>query len=219
MSEPVGNAPRGPSIPGNSHKNREAETKISAEETREPIEKIVEGKVVTRKQPWWKRATRSLIADDATSVGDFILIDVIVPAIKNLISDAVKGSTDRVLFGQSRVRRGIGPGGRPESLRTRYDRMSDVGEPRRMMSRDSRARHDFDEVTLDDRAEAIEVIEALFARVQQYGAASVSDLYDLVGVTGSYADRRWGWTNLSDADVRQSRGGWLLDLPRPEPLR
>lgn len=220
MSEPVGNSPRGTNIPSNSHKEREKEVPKEAEVSRDPVEKIVAGKVVTRKQSWWKRATRSLIADDAQSIGDFILVDVVIPAVRNLIADTIKGGTDRVLYGQSRARRGVGIGGEPRSLRTRYDRMADDrGEPRRMMSRESRARHDFDEVTLDDRAEAIEVVEALITRVSRYGSASVSDLYDLVGVTGSYADQKWGWTDLTTADVRQSRGGWLLDLPRPEPLR
>lgn len=207
------------SIPGNSHKERE-DNKAEAE-PREKIEKIIEGKVVTRKAPWWKRAVRSMIADDATSIGDFLWTDILVPTIKNAIRDVVVGGTDRTLYGAGRSRRGgpgLGLGGNITSLRTRYDAVAS-GEPRRMMSREAQARHDFDEVVLNDRDEAVEVVEALIARVERYGAASVADLYDLVGVTGSYADRRYGWTDLRTADIRQIREGFLLDLPRPEPLR
>ena len=218
MSEPVGNSPRNADMPGNSHKDREAKLGAKNEEPREKLEKIVEGPVSKRKQPWWKRFGRSMIADDAQSVGDFIMTDVLVPAIKNLIADTVKGSTDRFLYGQSRAR-GRGLVGERTGLRTRYDKMSEGGEPRRMMSRDARARHDFDDVVLSTRSEAIEVVERLDERIRRFDMVSVSDLYDLVGVTGSYADQRWGWTNLDDADVRQVRGGFLLDLPRPEPLR
>lgn len=222
MSEPVGNGPRSTGdIPGNSHKARKEITAKEEEAPRESVEKIVVGKVVTKKQPWWKRIARSMVADDAQNIGDFILVDVIVPATKNLIRDIIFSGTERTLYGSSRARRSVGLGLRGEvgSLRTRYDRMSDgPGEPRRTLSREARARHDFDDVVLDDREEAIAVVETLIMRVDKYGSASVADLYDLVGVTGSYADRRYGWSNLSDADVRQSRGGWLLDLPRPEPL-
>lgn len=219
MSEPVGNAPRSSDIPSNSHRERESLEAKKGEDTREPIQKIIEGKVVTRKPPWWKRAARGMIAEDAQNVGDYLLIDVVLPSLKNLVRDLVVGGTDRTLFGRGQVRRGggMGMGSSREPLRTRYDQMG--GEPRRMMSREARARHDFDEVTLDNRAEAIEVVETLIARVERYGAASVSDLYDLLGVTGSYADRGYGWTDLSTADVRQYRGAWLLDLPRPEALR
>lgn len=216
MSEPVGSAPRG-AIPGNSHRERE-EAEAQAE-PREKIEKIVEGKVVTRKAPWWKRATRSIVAEDAQSIGDFLWSDILIPTIKNAIRDVVVGGTDRALYGNGRISRGSGLGlrGSVTSLRTRYDQMSE--EPRRMMSREARATHDFGEIVLDSRPEAVEVIEELISLADRYGAVSVSDLYDLLGVSGSFADRKWGWRDLRSADVRQSRGGFLLDLPRPEPLR
>lgn len=218
MSEPVGNSPRVTGdIPGNSHKEREVKAAKEVEQ-REPVQKIIEGKVVTKKQSWWKKASRSLVADDAQSIGDYLLTDVVVPAVKNLIRDVIVGGVDRSLYGYSRGR-SSDRRGEPRSLRTRYDRMADRDEPRRMMSRESRATHDFDDVVLDNRAEAIDVIENLVDRVARYGAASVSDLYDLVGVTGSYADRNWGWSNLDSADVRQYRGAWMLVLPKPDPLR
>lgn len=222
MSEPVGNSPRGPAVPNNSHKDRaETAAPVAPVEPKEELKKIVAGKVTSRKPAWWRRAGKSLIADDATSVGDYILVDVLVPAIKNLIRDIVIGGTDRTLFGSSARRRpGLGARdpGPVSSLRTRYDRMAEEERPR-ALSREQRARHEFSEITLDSRAEAIDVIEALNDRVIRYKSASVTDLYDLVGVTGSYADQRWGWTDLRDADIRQNRGGWLIDLPAPEPLR
>jgi hypothetical protein len=221
MSEPVGNTPR-IAIPGNSYKMREGEAVAQEQvaEPREKVEKVIEGKVVKRKQPLWKRAARSMIADDAQSVGDFILVDVIIPAAKNLIRDIVVGGTDRALYGSAKARGRVGTtivGGGLSSLRTRYDKMAE--ERPRTLSRESRAKHDFDDIVLDDRNEAITVMEELISRVSRFGSASVTDLYDLVGVTGSFTDQRWGWTDLSTADIRQSRGGFLLDLPRPEPLR
>lgn len=221
MSEPVGNSPRSqgdiPDIPGNSLKGRDLRGG-EAKDPMEPAQKIIEGKVVTRKQPWYKRFARSMVADDAQSIGDWVLVDVFVPAVKNLIHDIVTGGVDRTLYGTSRARRSI-YGERREGLRTRYDRMSEPGEPRRMLSREARARHDFDDVVLGSYEEAVDVVKALIDRVERYGAASVADLYDFVGVTGSFMDQRWGWTDLRLADVRQTRGGFLLDLPAPEPLR
>lgn len=219
MSEPVGNGPRQPGpVPGNTHKAKEAkqEKEVAA---REPVEKIIEGKVIVRKKPWYRRAANNMIADDASSIGEYIMTDVIVPAVKNLIAEIVGQGTNRVLFGTTRPRGrgGVLSGDRP-SLRTRYDQMSDRGEPRRLSSRD-RAQHNFADITLTTRGEAIEVLEALIDRVDRFGAATVSDMYDFVGYTGSYADRRYGWTNLQDSDVRQVRDGFTLELPRPELLR
>ena len=218
MSEPVGNAPRVKGeIPGNTLKDRETKSEV---EPREKEEKIIEGKVITRKPPWYKRFARSLIADDVQNIGDYVLSDVIAPAARNLLYDIIAGCTYRTLYGTGRNRsRGV-LGDRPGLRSTRYDRMSEP-EPRRVLSRESRARHDFDDVVLETRSEAVDVVEAIIHRVDRYGSASVSDLYDLVGVTGSYADQRWGWSgdDLRTADVRQVRGGFLLDLPLPNPLR
>lgn len=225
MVDPVGNQPRQKpenssgmsAITGNSHKSREPGADKSSE--REPIEKIVSGNVISRKPPWYKRFGKSMIADDAGTVGEYILTDVIIPATKNLIVDMVSQSIERVLFGTTRGRIRRAPLGMSLRDQVNYGGYSRDREPRRIMSREARARHDFNEIVLDNRSEAIEVVEALVDRIRRYGAVTVADLYDFVGTTGSFADQRWGWTDLSTADVRQVPGGFLLDLPQPEPIR
>lgn len=223
MSEPVGNSPRKKpdtpnsmsSITGNSHKNRDEPAETAG--GREPITKIVEGNVVSRKQPMLKRLRNTMIADDVGNVGEYILTDIIVPATKNLIVDMVGQTIERLLFGTSRGRLRRSPLGASLRDQVNYGRIST--EPRRVMSREARARHDFNEIVLENRTEAIEVLEALVDRIARYGAVTVADLYDFVGTTGSFADQRWGWTDLTTADVRQVPGGFLLDLPGPEPVR
>lgn len=227
--EPVGNQPRKhpakdpnqetgmSAIKGNSHKERLSSTESTEE--REPVEKIVEGRVVARKLPWYKKFARSMIADDANNVGEYVLGEVVIPAAKNLIVAVISESIERVLFGTSRGRIGRrSPLG--ASLRDQFDygKFSRDREPPRTMSRRARATHDFQEIVLENRSEAEEVVELLIARIIRYGAVSVADLYDAVGTTGSYADQRWGWTDLNTADVRQVPGGFLLDLPAPEPI-
>lgn len=223
MEEPVGNQPRSKpkadsgmaAIQGNSHKDRTAASKNVSE--REPVEKIVEGKVMSRKPPLWKRFSRSMLAEDAGNVGEYILTDVIIPATKNLIVDMVGQSIERILFGTSRGRIRRSPLGMSLRDQVNYGKFSSDREPRRM-SREARARHDFNEIVLENRTEAIEVVEELINQIARYGAVTVATLYDLVGTTGSFADQRWGWTDLSTADVRQVPGGFLLDLPAPEPV-
>lgn len=217
-SDPVGNSPRRTEVPGNSLKGRENPRQPAVpEEEREPIEKVVTGTVKTKKQPLHKRFMARFIADDVESIWGYVVDEYVIPGIKNLFRDSVVGTLDRGLYGTSRARGRVGERG---SLRTRYDLMGERGDDRgRSLSRESRAKHDFDDIVLESYSEAVEVIELMIARIDRYKAASVADLYDALGVTGSFADRRWGWYNLANADVRQTRGGFLLDLPRPEPLR
>jgi hypothetical protein len=88
-----------------------------------------------------------------------------------------------------------------------------------MLSRRSRARGAFDELIIPSRQEAEEVIERMFDILSRYGAVSVADLYELTGVQSSHTDMKWGWAELRGAKaVRLRQGGFLLDLPEPEPL-
>jgi len=227
-NEPVGNGPRQGVIPGNSHKERAVE--VASAEPREKVEKIITGNAVVRKQPWYKRAKSNMLADDAGTIGEYILIDVLVPALKNLVFDIITQGTGRALYPGGRavgVRGGggniVGGGlrGNVSSVRTKYENMG-VGtaqDPRQQLSRQDRATHNFKEITLPNREEAIGVVERLMELITNYGTATVTDFYDLVGVTGSYADQRWGWDDLRDANVIQHRGGWLIDLPPAKPLR
>jgi hypothetical protein len=86
------------------------------------------------------------------------------------------------------------------------------------MSRRARARHDFDEIVLETRGEADEVIDQLYEIVSRYDSATVADLYELVGLASTHTDNKWGWTDLRGAGVTRVRSGYLLDIPEPRPL-
>ncbi len=216
MSEPVGNSPRG-DISGNSHKLRES---APVAPPREPVEKVVTGKVVIKKPPFWKRAARSMVADDVENVGEFLVTDVLIPQIKTLIFEMITQGSSKTLFGSAKNRRSIvgerSSSGVSTMKRTNYGGMSEE----RTLPREARARHDFDPIKLETRAEATMVIDEMLLILGEYHRVSVADLYNLLGVTPGFTDQRWGWTNLDAADVRQIGGGYfLLDLPSPVQLR
>src|SRR5690606_41700053 len=91
-------------------------------------------------------------------------------------------------------------------------------KPERSVSNRARTAHNFDDIGLETRVEAEEVIDQLFELVSKYGHASVADLYGLLGVTANYTDEKYGWTDLRGSKPVKVREGYLLDLPRPEVL-
>lgn len=157
------------------------------------------------------------IGEDARSVAAYVFEDVIIPATKNLINDMVTQGIERLLFGEYR--------GRTVSSRSSYTSYSrptrfarEEERPYRNRTARQRNSHDFDDIVLDTRAEAEGVLDRLEQLVVKYGQATISDYYSLVGVSGSYSDVKWGWTNLRSADVRRVRDGYILVLPRPEEI-
>lgn len=190
------------------------------------IEKVVTGEVTRRKKPLGKRFAEVFISGDGKSVWRYVVFDVLIPAAKDVTADAVSQAIERMLFGESRSssRRTGRPSGSPGHVN--YNRYSsqtppwnrDRREERPTVSHRARANHDFDEIVLATRGEAEEVIDRLFDLVARYQQATISDLYELVGITGNFTDEKWGWTDIRGAGVTRINGGYLLDLPKPEPL-
>jgi hypothetical protein len=199
-------------LPGNSkyHKDKDAPPK----EEREKIQPVVTGEVIQRKKGAWKRAKSAMFSEETHGVWQYVMMDVLVPAAKSMLLDAVSQGFERVLYGDTRLRsRADRPGGYVPYNRVRR-------EPPRYatITTTARARHDFDEVILETRGEAEDVLVGLRDLINQFEVATVSDFYDLCGITGSYPDQKWGWTDLTSALVRPVRGGYLISLPRPRPI-
>lgn len=194
--------------PGNSKTGKEAQPE-------KVVEKITVGEVRTRKKGLASRIGGSMVSEKTDSVGSYILFEVLIPAAKNMISDAVSQGVERMLFGEVRSR---GRDNRPGY--TNYNKVrSTTGEyGNRDISRRSRTTHDFDEIILSSRGEAEEVLDRLRDLVDKYETATVNDLYDLVGITGSFTDDKWGWYDLKEAMVRPIRGGYIVVLPRTQPI-
>lgn len=210
-----------PNYPSNSNfPKQRIFTGAKAEEKppeKKVIEKIVTGKVITRKTPLGKRLLRTLFAGDGRGVWGYLLIDVLIPAAKDTIADMASQGVERAIYGDARSssrRTGQRPGqGRYVDYGQRYAGRRD--EPR-TMSRRNRANFDFREVILSTRLEAEEIIDKLFDTLQRYELVTVSDFYGMLGITPAITDEKWGWTDLRGASVQRVSNGYLLDLPQPD---
>ena len=205
-------------FPSNSRTQR---GKSESEKTPEgkKVKKVISGNARQRKRGFGKKMAENFLEDDTKSVWDYIFYDVFLQAAKAMISDMVGGGIEMLLFGEKRGNRTRREGGRSytsygsyynEAPRDRNGRNRNG----RDISRTGRARHDFDEIVLDTRGEAEEVLSHLVDLTIDYGQATVADLYDLVGITSDFTDQKYGWLELHDASVQRVRGGYLINLPR-----
>ena len=183
------------------------------------IAPIVTGTVIRQKKSFGQKLSESFLGDDARSVGEYIINDVLVPAFKSTLSDMVGGGIEMLLFGERRSRGGSTiyrdrdrsyiPYNRLQSRYSRDDR-----EPIRL----NRSRMDLDDIIIETRGEAEEVLSNLVDLIENYDVVSVSDYYDLVGIESNFTDNKWGWTNLRDASVERTRKGYCIRLPRPKEI-
>ena len=183
---------------------------------------IIKTKATIRKKSPLVRFREVFFGDDARSVASYVAQDVLLPAAKDMISDAVTQTVERILFGDSSPARRSTSRSSNASY-TPYHRASanykkSNGTNDRRGDRRKRASHDFDDIEFDSRAEAEVVLDRLYDLVNDYDYATVSDLYDLVGIDAKFTDENYGWYDLRGSTIRRIRSGYILDLPKPEVL-
>lgn len=198
----------------NSYRSKE-EQKASSDE-RVKLDKIVQGAVKTKKKNEIRKFKEVFISEDVHNVKNYIFMDVLVPAIKDAIEDIITNGIRMILRGESGSRK-TSSGASKVSYRSYYD---DRRDDRRYSSSSTRAKtaYSYDDIILESRGEAEEVLERLGEIIDTYQMATVADLFDLVGISGSYTDQKYGWTNVRNAKVIRVREGYVLDLPKALPM-
>lgn len=183
---------------------------------------IIKTKATIRKKSPLIRFREVFFGDDARSVAAYVAQDVLLPAAKDMISDAVTQTVERILFGDSSPSRR----GNSRSSNASYTPYHKAGGSYKKSSNTSDRRGDrrkraalnFDDIEFDTRAEAEVVLDRLYDLVNDYDYATVSDLYDLVGIDAKFTDENYGWYDLRGSTIRRIRSGYILDLPKPEVL-
>lgn len=193
----------------NSNKSKTEAVK-QAEEKR--VEKVVTGKVVTKKKSGFSKFAGEFISEDAKNIKSYVIGDVLIPAFKKAISDIITDGIDIILYGGN----GRSRSGRSNADRVSYRSYYDDRRPSDKLttSRYSSNSYSYDDIILDSRGEAEEVLARMDELMDTYGLVRVADLKDLVGITGSYTDNKYGWTNIRNAEIVHVRDGWMIKMPR-----
>lgn len=201
----------------NSHRYKEEQKNAPIE--RPKVEKVVTGTAKIKKNEMRKLAD-VFIAEDVSNVKSYILMDVLVPAFKKLIADIVTDGIDMVLYGSTGRRRS----GTGSTSRAGYVDYSGISSGRRYddRRRDEQPRRDirhYEDVTVETRGEAEEVLRRMDELMETYRVVRVADFFDLVGLPCEYTDNNYGWTNIRNAEVVRDRSGrYAFKLPRALPI-
>lgn len=189
--------------------------KARKEQSEKKVEAVITGTAKTRKKGEMQKFADVFIAEDANNVKSYILMEVIVPAVRKAISDIVTTGIDMILYGEAgRSKRSTA---NKVSYRNYYDQSSE--RVRAGSGSTRRGGIDYDDIVFDTRGDAESVLDAMHDIIAQYGTVSVADLYDLARVPNdNFTMNRYGWTNLNGAQPVRVRDGYILKLPRVVPL-
>lgn len=206
------------SLEPNSHKYKAEKAKESNREKVSPV--VDRDKIVSTKKPLRKKFAETFMEDTA-DVKTWLLMDVIIPGVKNTILDILS----MMFFGE------FYRSGKDRSRRGRDDRYdysscyrgsSDRKDRDYRRSRDDRYdsddRVDFRNIILRHRDDAENVIGEMRRRIRDNDSVSVAELLDLIDVPGRYTDNNWGWDDERDIGIRRVSSGYLIDVSEPKYL-
>lgn len=178
------------------------------------IKQITTGKVRVKKKSEMSKFKDVFISEDVSNVKSYIFMDVLVPAVKKAISDIVRDGIDMILYGDTK-RSNRSSNASYVSYRdySNRDRIDDFRSGSR-----NRSGYSYDDIILETRGEAEDVLTRMDELIETYGVVSVADMYDLVGKTCNYTDNKYGWKNIRTAEPIRVRDGYMLKLPKAGPI-
>lgn len=174
------------------------------------IKKVTTGTVKVKKKSFIEKFFGSFIAEDAGSVKDYIIDDILIPGIKKGIYDVIVGGLEKLFGTKSSARRTTAS---TVSYRDYYDR--NKAEPIRPTNRG----YEFDDILFDTKDDANEVLESMYDILDRYAIVSVADYYDLIGQPAKYTDNNYGWDSLTAATLVRYSNGYGIKLPKVKPIK
>ena len=202
-------------------------------EEKKKLEPVIDGKdVVIKKKSKGQRAVESFLGQEAETVRDHIVEDLIIPSTKDALSgmcgsivdffnDMFHEFIDSIFFGSSESR------SRSKGSETyvSYQGYYNNKNKRRSIpeKRTESSRHSIEELEYPSFETALKVRNDLIEQIELYGQASVADLFSLSEQTLDWAEYKEkdsiGWTDPSVVGKpRRRRGRYIIPLPRPVKL-
>lgn len=213
-------------------KNADVESNSSAIESRPKLQGVVGAAPKKVKRSLLSRLIAGLVGPEgASGIGGYVSQEIIKPAVKNIIVDAVTSGINMIMYGDrgmsNRSNRYSGSSdhrprtnyssaysSRPANNERSYGRES-TSESRSAQVLSNTSRYGVEEYIIEDRYDAAHVFTTLKECADRYGMVSVADYYDLINVTSNFTDNSYGWKHdsISTARIVPIRGGYVIKFP------
>jgi hypothetical protein len=194
-----------------------------APKEKKALKKVIQAQPTKVKRSLLGRLINGVMGPEGIpSIGAYVNDEIIKPAVKNIIYDAVTSGLSRALHMDHRGSRPNQSGGgrgvyRPETnYSTRSNNQRPAPNEERKTVRPSR--YGVDEYIIEERYDASHVLTTLTETADMYNSVSIADYYDLIGVPSQYTDNTYGWTIdlIVQAVIAPVRGGYIIKFPQVE---
>lgn len=195
------------------------------DEKKEPKKLAPLTQATLKEKTFWDK----FVTEDLGNIKDYIIKDVIVPNVKRSIDEIVTNTIKMILYKGSPPKNSIYTGskiqygsyfgnGAPWNAAPNFNSNQKKDANQNVNDKYKVSVYNYENIVIPSKNEAEAVLVQLTEMINMYGKASVSDLYDIVGITGNYTDGNYGWTNLVTSYSEKVGDGYMLILPKAKVL-
>lgn len=185
------------------------------------VSPVVTGTTKVKRKNWFQRTGELLFAQtDSSTVGQYLVTDILVPYFRKVIFDLVTSTVDMFLYGGSAPTNKPARGGRYTNYSAgySYNRQQIPQNTRNVVT--GTDVFNFEKVYFDSKRDAMAVLDSMCELLERYSLVTVAQFYSLANQDiDNVQANKFGWFNLEGADVvRDFSGSFFIKLPKACPL-
>lgn len=160
---------------------------------------------------------KAIINDDFDKIGESLVDDILIPAVKNTFAALGKNFIDMLFFGESKGNYyNQGASGYHSAFKSSNSGYSSNNKPMMQEQADCFL---FASPAITSRGDAERILFKLNKILDEWDYVRVSNLYELVNEIAPYTYNDYGWRNLNEAKAALGPDGYYIRLPKPIPLK
>ena len=170
---------------------------------KDPKKIIDQNDLVVSKKTRAKNFLSNFIKRDFEDIRDYIVYETLIPGLKEGFLSAIEFILTDKVNGKKHYHSDR------EDYRKYYNK-SEKRSYRREQKENENC--DYREIVIKRRDPAEQVVDNMRDRIEEYGYATVADLYRITGYASSYVDNNWGWEDPREIGIRRVKEGFLINV-------
>lgn len=204
--------------PSNTLKER---NKQAQKKEKPDLKCVVSGKSKPVPQSFWSKVFVGIKPASGQTMKSFVFDEIVTPLIQRAVVEGVTGAINYLVKGDAYADRKNN-----NSFGKSYINYNGISSGKsnangsQYVYSGKNSGMEIENVWFESRVDAQRVLDEMQSVIAGYDILTVNGFYDIIGRTNIIdpSNEKFGWSDLRNAYITASRGGWVIHLPHPMPI-
>lgn len=204
--------------PSNTLKER---NKQAQKKEKPDLKCVVSGKSKPVPQSLWSKVFVGIKPASGQTMKSFIFDEIVTPLIQRAVVEGVTGAINYLVKGDAYAdRKAINSFGKSYINYNGISSGKSNANGSQYVYSGKNSGMEIENVWFESRVDAQRVLDEMQNVIANYDILTVNGFYDIIGRTNIIdpSNEKFGWSDLRNAYITASRGGWVIHLPHPMPI-